>query len=88
MLCREPGNIRESASAACAGKTRLADDLSALSLAEEHRLDLDPADADLADLAQRAASKLGLQFSDNDGTLRVDAGRDRACLMRQDAPRR
>jgi len=34
---------------------QLADDLSALSRAEERRLDLQPADADLADLARRAA---------------------------------
>src|SRR6266567_2857943 len=38
---------------------RLADDLSALSRAEERRLDLHPADADLAGLARRAAGRPG-----------------------------
>lgn len=50
---------------------RLADDLSTLSRAEEQRLDLNMSDADLADLAQRAASRLAPQFSDGDVTLAV-----------------
>ena len=41
---------------------RLADDLSSLSRAEEQRLDLHPVDADLADLARRAAARLAPQF--------------------------
>jgi len=52
---------------------RLADDLSALSRAEEQRLDLHPADADLADLAQKAATRLAPQFSDSHVTLSVRA---------------
>ncbi len=52
---------------------RLADDLSALSRAEEQRLELHPADADLADLARRAAGRLAPQFADRHVTLAVDA---------------
>ena len=52
---------------------RLADDLSALSRAEEQRLDLHPADADLADLARRAAGRLAPQFADDHVTLTVHA---------------
>jgi signal transduction histidine kinase len=51
---------------------RLADDLSALSRAEERRLDLHFADTDLADLARRAAERLAPQFSDGNVTLTVD----------------
>jgi signal transduction histidine kinase len=50
---------------------RLADDLSALSRAEERRLDLNFADADLAHLARRAADRLAPQFSDGAVTLTV-----------------
>ena len=50
---------------------RLADDLSALSRAEEQRLDLHPADADLAGLARRAAERLAPQFADRHVTLSV-----------------
>ncbi len=50
---------------------RLADDLSALSRAEERRLDLHFADADLADLARRAAGRLEPQFSDANVKLTV-----------------
>ena len=52
---------------------RLADDLSALSRAEEQRLDLHPADTDLAGLARRAAGRLAPQFSDGHVTLTVHA---------------
>jgi len=52
---------------------RLADDLSALSRAEEQRLDLHPADTDLADLTRRAAGRLAPQFSDGHVTLTVRA---------------
>ncbi len=52
---------------------RLADDLSALSRAEEQRLDLHPVDADLADLARRAAGRLAPQFGDDYVILTVDA---------------
>ena len=52
---------------------RLADDLSTLSRTEEQRLDLHPADADLADLARRAVRRLAPQFSDGDVTLTIDA---------------
>src|SRR6185437_2826624 len=52
---------------------RLADDLSALSRAEERRLDLLFADADLADLARRAAGRLAPQFSDGNVALTVTA---------------
>jgi signal transduction histidine kinase len=52
---------------------RLADDLSSLSRAEEQRLDLHPADADLAGLAERAASRLAPQFSDAGIGLNVQA---------------
>jgi signal transduction histidine kinase len=54
---------------------RLADDLSALSRAEEQRLDLKFADTDLASLAGKAASRLAPQFSDAGVTLTVEAGR-------------
>jgi signal transduction histidine kinase len=64
---------------------RLADDLSALSRAEERRLDLHFADADLAGLARQAAARLAPQFSDadvkltvlGDGPLPVRADQDR-----------
>ena len=52
---------------------RLADDLSALSRAEEQRLDLHPVGTDLADLARKAASRLAPQFSDAQITLTVAA---------------
>jgi len=52
---------------------RLADDLSALSRAEEQRLDLHLTGTDLADLARQAASRLAPQFSDSDVTLTVEA---------------
>ena len=53
---------------------RLADDLSALSRAEEQRLDLKLADTDLAALAAKAAGRLAPQFSDAGVTLTVEAG--------------
>jgi histidine kinase len=53
---------------------RLADDLSALSRAEEQQLDLKLADTDLAGLAGKAASRLAPQFSDAGVTLTVGAG--------------
>ncbi len=52
---------------------RLAEDLSSLSRTEEQRLELQPADADLADLARRAARRLAPQFGDAQVTLAVDA---------------
>jgi signal transduction histidine kinase len=52
---------------------RLADDLSALSRAEEQRLDLHPADADLAGLARRAAERLAPQFAGRQVILAVHA---------------
>src|SRR6266496_2053558 len=52
---------------------RLADDLSALSRAEEQRLDLHLAGADLADLARLAAGRLAPQFSDGNVTLTIHA---------------
>ena len=53
---------------------RLADDLSSLSRTQEQGLDLHPVDADLADLASRAAARLAPQFQDAHVTLSVDAG--------------
>ena len=53
---------------------RLADDLSSLSRAQERGLDLHPVDADLADLARRAAARLAPQFQDAHVTLTVNAG--------------
>lgn len=50
---------------------RLADDLSALSRAEEQGLDLKPAQADLAELTKQAATRLAPQFADRDVTLAV-----------------
>ncbi|MGE5290910.1 MAG: sensor histidine kinase [Micromonosporaceae bacterium] len=64
---------------------RLAGDLSALSRAEEQRLDLHPADADLADLARRAAGRLAPQFTDGNVTLTVNA--DGPLPVRADADR-
>lgn len=52
---------------------RLADDLSSLSRTEEQRLDLHPVDADLADLARRAANRLAPQFEDARILLSTDA---------------
>lgn len=52
---------------------RLADDLSALSRAEEQRLGLHPVSTDLADLARLTASRLAPQFSDAQVTLTVAA---------------
>lgn len=51
--------------------TRLSDDLSALSRAEEGRVELKPADVDLAQIAQRAAERLRAQAEDAGLTLRV-----------------
>jgi signal transduction histidine kinase len=53
---------------------RLADDLSSLSRAQEQGLDLHPVDADLADLASRAAARLAPQFHDAHVTLTVNTG--------------
>jgi signal transduction histidine kinase len=53
---------------------RLADDLSALSRAQEQQLDLKLADTDLAALAEKAASRLAPQFSDAGVTLTIEAG--------------
>jgi histidine kinase len=53
---------------------RLADDLSALSRAEEQRLDLTLSDTDLAELAGHAADRLAAQFSGAGVTLTVEAG--------------
>jgi signal transduction histidine kinase len=53
---------------------RLADDLSALSRAEEQRLDLALTDTDLASLAAKAAARLAPQFSDAGVTLTVAEG--------------
>jgi signal transduction histidine kinase len=52
---------------------RLADDLSALSRAEEQRLDLKVAYTDLAELAGKAASRLAPQFTEAGVALMVDA---------------
>jgi signal transduction histidine kinase len=52
---------------------RLADDLSALSRAEEQQLDLHPVGTDLAGLAERAATRLAPQFSDAGIGLNVQA---------------
>lgn len=52
---------------------RLAEDLSALSRAEEQRLDLHPADADLAGLTRLAAGRLAPQFAGHQVTLAVHA---------------
>jgi len=52
---------------------RLADDLSSLSRTQEQGLDLHPVDADLADLASRAAARLAPQFQDAHVTLTVNA---------------
>jgi signal transduction histidine kinase len=52
---------------------RLADDLSSLSRTQEQGLDLHPVDADLADLASRAAARLAPQFHDAHVTLHVNA---------------
>lgn len=51
---------------------RLADDLSSLSRAEEQRLELHPVEADLAELATRAATRLRPQFDDANVHLVVD----------------
>jgi histidine kinase len=53
---------------------RLADDLSALSRAEEQRLDLKLAHTDLSGLAAKAADRLAPQFSDAGVVLRAEAG--------------
>jgi histidine kinase len=52
---------------------RLADDLSNLSRTEEQGLELHLVDADLTDLARRAASRLAPQFDDAGVALTVDA---------------
>jgi signal transduction histidine kinase len=53
---------------------RLADDLSALSRAEEQRLDLKLSDTNLAELAGHAADRLAAQFSGAGVTLTVESG--------------
>ncbi len=52
---------------------RLADDLSSLSRVQEQGLGLHPVDADLAELARRAAARLAPQFRD------AQVGTDRRC---------
>ena len=52
---------------------RLADDLAALSRAQEHRFNLALGDTDLTELVQSAATRLGPQFSDAGVDLHVDA---------------
>jgi histidine kinase len=52
---------------------RLANDLSSLSRVQEQGLDLHLVDADLADLARRAAARLAPQFDDAQVTLVVNA---------------
>ncbi len=64
---------------------RLADDLTSLSRAEERRLDLHPVDADLAELARRAGTRLASQFEDAHVTLTADA--DEAVPVRADPDR-
>jgi signal transduction histidine kinase len=53
---------------------RLADDLSSLSRAEEHGVELHRVDTDLAELARRAAARLLPQFEDAQIFLVVNAG--------------
>ena len=53
---------------------RLADDLSALSRAEEGRIDLYLEEVDLAQLARGVAERLRPQFDDQDVQLEVDLG--------------
>lgn len=53
---------------------RLANDLSSLSRVQEQGLDLHLVDADLADLARRAATRLAPQFDDAQVELVVNAG--------------
>ena len=64
---------------------RLAEDLSSLSRAQERGLDLHPVDADLADLARRAAARLAPQFRDAQVSLVVDA--DQALAVSADPDR-
>ncbi|WP_395727304.1 sensor histidine kinase [Nakamurella sp.] len=64
---------------------RLAEDLSSLSRAQEQGLDLHPVDADLADLARRAAARLAPQFRDAQVSLIVDA--DQAVAVSADPDR-
>ena len=52
---------------------RLAEDLSSLSRAEEQRLELQPVDADLAELVRRSVSRLAPQFHDAGVELTIDA---------------
>lgn len=52
---------------------RLADDLSTLSRAEEHRLELHEADADLAEVTRGACERLRAQFDDAGVALTVRA---------------
>ncbi|HEY5150815.1 MAG TPA: HAMP domain-containing sensor histidine kinase [Mycobacterium sp.] len=52
---------------------RLADDLSSLSRTQERGLDLHPVDADVAELASRAAARLAPQFQDAHVKLTVNA---------------
>lgn len=70
VFAPEPG-VLGAASDELRRLRRLADDLSTLSQAEEQRLELNPVDADLADLARRAAGRLAPQFSDSNVTLTV-----------------
>lgn len=52
---------------------RLADDLAAVSRAEENRLDLQAVDLDLADVVRAASDRLAAQFADGEVRLDVDA---------------
>ncbi len=70
VLAPEPGHLQAMAEE-LRRLHRLADDLAALSRTEEHRVDLHPMPADLADLARRAASRLRPQFQDAGVTLSV-----------------
>lgn len=64
---------------------RLADDLSSLSRVQEQGLGLHPVDADLAELARRAAARLAPQFRDAQVGLTVDA--DQVVPVRADPDR-
>ena len=75
----------ESVSAELRRLRRLADDLSSLSRTEEQRLDLHLVEVDLADLARRAAVRLGPQFADAGVSLDVNA--PIAVLVRVDPDR-
>ena len=73
VFARRPGDLQPRSARNCAGCTGSPTTCPACRAPQEQRLDLHPVDADLAELARRAAARLAPQFDDAHVTLSVDA---------------